>query len=85
MMSEGVSAENLSITFSKVAVRGATAVLDLTKGKALILLKAAASVETMATWFNHLELLRMLTAPASRMLSMYRPVTGKSVLSIAMP
>src|SRR5829696_834739 len=33
--------------------------------------------------FNHLEVFKIVTAPAERMLSIYRGVTGRSVLSIA--
>jgi hypothetical protein len=54
-----------------------------TNGKELILVNASASVVRIATWFNHLDVLRMVTAPADRILSRYLEVTGKSVLSIA--
>ena len=56
-----------------------------TNGKLAILAKAAASVVCMATWLSHLELLRITTAPAKRILSIYLGVMGRSVESIAIP
>src|SRR3954452_21651113 len=79
------STKNLSFVWKAVFILVATPATLRTNGKLLIFARALASEVWMLTELSHLETLRIVTDPALRMLSMYRGVTGRSVLSIVIP